>query len=227
MIWSRWRRHTHTHTRVHILNRPSEWAEGPWCQAAEEPAPVDDIALFCLFALNDFRSAAQRVRRHIMLCLSIFKSFAFVLMLLTRKLCIGMNATKHRRKTKWPYAFEMSSAERSMANHKLFTANNHKFQIHLHCSILAFLRFLFICLFGVFMMSFSLRTSDLRCCFDFVEMALALALTETFQVTWFKYKKLLASQPNAVFVQWEAEESAVKSERNASRMRMAWNHQRS
>lgn len=71
--------------------------------AAEERTQVDDIALFCLFALNDFRSAAQRVRRHIMLCLSMFKSFGFVLMRLTRKSSIGMDATKHRRKTKWPY----------------------------------------------------------------------------------------------------------------------------
>lgn len=116
MIWSRWRWHTyaHTHTQMQMQNTHQQRQpdNGSWKRKRNAKMPVDNIALLCLFALNDFRSEAQRVCI-ISCCVYLsLRVFGFVLMLLTWKLSIGnVGKNKSDAKKTNTYEFETTSYE--------------------------------------------------------------------------------------------------------------------
>lgn len=105
---------THTHTQMQMQNTHQQRQpdNGSWKRKRNAKMPVDNIALLCLFALNDFRSEAQRVCI-ISCCVYLsLRVFGFVLMLLTWKLSIGnVGKNKSDAKKTNTYEFETTSYE--------------------------------------------------------------------------------------------------------------------
>lgn len=112
------RTHTHKYMQMQNTHQQRQTDNGSSKRKRMVKTPVDNIALLCLFALNDFRSEAQRVCV-ISCCVYLsLRVFGFVLMLLTWKLSIE-NVRKNESDAKKQIHMNLKrQVMRSMANRK-------------------------------------------------------------------------------------------------------------